>query len=185
MCSRPSSPPRSTKAPYSVRFLTTPVSTDPSSRCSSVFERFSFCSPSSRSLRETTMLPRFLFSLMTATSMVWPFMPSRLRMGRRSTCEPGRNALGFLVREGDLPLFSRTLVPHHVDLVTGLELRLALVIKNFRQGQHAFRLGADIDNNMRRRQLQHRALDHAIFTHRLFGFTGEILQDGGEIFPWL
>src|SRR3954471_2250887 len=27
MCSRPSRPPRSTKAPYSVRFLTTPVST--------------------------------------------------------------------------------------------------------------------------------------------------------------
>ena len=38
------------------------------------------------------MLPRFLFSLMMATSIVWPFMPSRLRMGRRSTCEPGRKA---------------------------------------------------------------------------------------------
>jgi hypothetical protein len=38
---------------------------------------------------------------------------------------------------------------------------------------------------MRRGQLQHRALDHAIFTYSLFGFTGEILQDGGEVFPWL
>src|SRR5579863_8798732 len=83
---------RSTNAPYSVRFLTTPVRMVPSSRCSRVLERFSFCSPSSNSLRETTMLPRFLLSLMTATSMVWPFMASRLRMGRRSTWEPGRKA---------------------------------------------------------------------------------------------
>jgi hypothetical protein len=29
--------------------------------------------------------------------MVWPFMPSRLRTGRRSTCDPGRKA-----RPGDV-----------------------------------------------------------------------------------
>src|SRR5450432_673934 len=38
---------------------------------------------------------------------------------------------------------------------------------------------------MRRGQLQHRALDHAVFTYGLFGFAGEILQSGGEVFPRL
>src|SRR5208337_4805328 len=63
-----------------------------SCNCSRVWVRFSPCSSSSNCLRDTTILPRFLFSLMMRTSMSWPFIPSRLRTGRKSTCEPGRNA---------------------------------------------------------------------------------------------
>ena len=95
---------------------------------------------------------------------------------------PGVDALRLLVREVDVALFGLALVAHHVDFVAGLELGLALVIENFGQRQHAFRLGADIDDHVRRGQLQHRALDHAIFTDGLFGFGGEVLQDGGEVF---
>src|ERR1022692_3615237 len=173
MCSRPSSPPRSTNAPYSVRFFTTPVRTEPSSRCSSVLLRFSLCSPSSNSLRETTILPRFLLSLMTVTSSVWPFMPSRFRMGRRSTCDPGRkaraprmstvrpplavsflhlvpgvNARRLLVREVDVAFLGVSLLAHHINFVARLYLRLAFVIQHFREGQHAFRLGAHIHYNV-------------------------------------
>src|SRR5580692_1370219 len=89
---------------------------------------------------------------------------------------PGVNALRLLVREVDVAFLGLTLLAHHVDLVTGLELRLALVIEYFRQRQHAFRLGADIDYHVGRGQLQHRAFDHAIFTYGLFGFGGEGLQ---------
>ncbi len=38
------------------------------------------------------MLPRFLLNLMTLKSKVWPMSLSRLRTGRRSTWEPGKNA---------------------------------------------------------------------------------------------
>ena len=94
---------------------------------------------------------------------------------------PGVNALRLLVREVDVAFLGLALVAHDVDLVAGLELGLALVIENLRQRQHAFRLGADIDDHVRAGQLQHRALDDAVFTHRLFGFGGEGLERGGEI----
>ena len=57
-CSRPSMPPRSTKAPYSVMFLTTPSMTWPSSRFATISERCSARLSSSTVRRETTMLPR-------------------------------------------------------------------------------------------------------------------------------
>ena len=34
---------------------------------------------------------------------------------------------------------------------------------------------------MRRSQLQHRAVNHVVFTRGLFGFSGEALQRGSEI----
>ena len=61
---------------------------------------------------------------------------------------PGVNALRLLVREVDVAFLGLALVAHHVDLVAGLELGLALVIEHFRQRQHAFRLGADIDDHV-------------------------------------
>ena len=89
---------------------------------------------------------------------------------------PGMNALRLLVRQVDVALFGLALVAHDVDLIAGLELGIALVIENFRQRQHAFRLGADIHDHMRAGQLQNRALDDAVFTHRLFGFGRERFQ---------
>ena len=183
----------------------------PSSRCSSVLERFSFCSPSSSSLRETTILPRFLFSLMTATSMRLALhsveIADRTQIDLRAGQEgvraddvdseaaldavnhhrldrlllvvglldffPGVNALRLLVREVDVAFFGLSLVAHDVNFVAGLELGLALVVEHFGQRQHAFRLGADIDDDVRRRQLEHRALDDAVFADGLFGLGGE------------
>jgi hypothetical protein len=48
--------------------------------------------PSRGARGASTMLPRFLLNLMTLNWKVWPISLSRLRMGRRSTCEPGRKA---------------------------------------------------------------------------------------------
>ena len=59
-CSRPSMPPRSTKAPYSVMFLTTPSTIWPSERRCTSSERCSASVSSSTERRETTMLPRRL-----------------------------------------------------------------------------------------------------------------------------
>ena len=85
-------PPRSMNAPYSVRFLTIPSTIWPSFRRSSV-DSFSAARSFSRSTRrDSTMLPRFLLNLMTLNLKFWPRNASRLRTGRRSTCEPGRNA---------------------------------------------------------------------------------------------
>ena len=95
---------------------------------------------------------------------------------------PGVNALRLLVREVDVAFLGLALVAHHVDFVAGLELGLALVIEHFRQRQHAFRLGADVDYHVRGGQLQHRAFDDAVFADGLFGFGGEGLQHGGEVF---
>ncbi len=92
MCSRPSMPPRSTKAPYSVMFFTVPMRTLPSSSVPRVSRFFSAFSSSSTALRESTMLPRFLLTLMTRMRSSWPLRLSRLRTGRRSTCEPGKKA---------------------------------------------------------------------------------------------
>ena len=94
---------------------------------------------------------------------------------------PGVNALRLLVREVDVAFLGLTLVAHDIDLVAGLELGLALVIENFRQRQHAFRLGADIHDHVRAGQLQDRALDDAVFTHRLFGLGREVLENRGEV----
>ena len=85
-------PPRSTKAPYSVMFFTVPIRTLPSSRVSRVWCFRSAFSSSRTALRESTMLPRFLLTLMTRMRISWPFRLSRLRTGRMSTWLPGRKA---------------------------------------------------------------------------------------------
>ena len=90
-CSRPSMPPRSINAPYSVRFLTTPVTTAPSARCSSVAVLRTLISSSTAILRETTTLPRRRLSLMILTGISWPDqriqVVNRARIGLRSRHE--------------------------------------------------------------------------------------------------
>ena len=92
LCSRPSIPPRSMKAPYSVMFLTDPLITLPSVSPSSVRRFLWAFSSSSTALRERTMLPRLRFTLMTRICSSLPFIASRLRTGRISTSDPGRKA---------------------------------------------------------------------------------------------
>src|ERR1051325_7608628 len=73
-------------------FLTVPSRITPSSRTL----RISFFSVSrsfsSSARRETTTLPRARLNLRIANLSRWPRNRSRLRVGRMSTCEPGRNA---------------------------------------------------------------------------------------------
>ena len=56
------------------------------------------------------------------------------------------------------------------------------MVQNFGKRQHAFGLGADIHHDVCRRELQHGAANHAVFTDRFFSFGGEGLEGGGEIF---
>src|SRR6476660_1054042 len=71
-------------------FLTTPRRTLPSASVSSVCFFFSAFSSSRRPLRESTIFPRFLFTLMPRIRSSWPRRASRLRKGRTSIWEPGR-----------------------------------------------------------------------------------------------
>ena len=71
---------------------------------------------------------------------------------------PRAQPLRLQVREVDVALFGLALLPHHVDLVAGLELRLALVIENFRDRHHAFGFRSDIDDHVGRGQFHHAAL---------------------------
>ncbi len=61
---------------------------------------------------------------------------------------PGMDALRLLEGEVDVAFLGLALGAHDLDLVAGLELGLALVIEHFSQRQHAFRLGADIDDHV-------------------------------------
>ena len=103
-------PPRSMKAPYSVRFLTMPSTIWPSFSFSSVISFSSARSFSRSTRRDSTMLPRFLLNLMTLNRCCLPMNASRLRTGRRSTCEPGRNAFTPPRMVTERPPFTRALM---------------------------------------------------------------------------
>ena len=103
-------PPRSMKAPYSVRFLTMPSTIWPSFSFSSVISFSSARSFSRSTRRDSTMLPRFLLNLMTLKRCCLPMNASRLRTGRRSTCEPGRNAFTPPRMVTERPPFTRALM---------------------------------------------------------------------------
>ena len=92
MWSNPSIPPKSMNTPYSVIFLIIPSIRLPSSIFSRVPVRICLRCSSKRILRERTMLPRFLFILIIFISNFSPINFSRLRMGRRSICDPGKKA---------------------------------------------------------------------------------------------
>ena len=72
MWSRPSTPPKSMKAPKSVMFLTTPSRIWPSSNTLTISSRIRARSSSSTARRETTMLRRALLSLMILKGNSWP-----------------------------------------------------------------------------------------------------------------
>src|SRR5690606_13014191 len=111
MCSRPSMPPRSTNAPSSVRFLTTPLSTAPSTSFSISASRSSECSLSTTARRETTTLLRLRSSLMSLNSSSLPSRYTGSRTGRTSTSEPGRNARTSLMSTVKPPLTLPLILP--------------------------------------------------------------------------
>ena len=75
-------PPRSMKAPYSVRFLTMPSTIWPSFSFSSVCSFSSARSFSSSTRRDSTMLPRFLLNLMTLKR--WRLADERVQVAHRA-----------------------------------------------------------------------------------------------------
>ena len=95
---------------------------------------------------------------------------------------PGVQPLCLLVREVDVAFLRLAFVPHHVDFLAGLELRIPLVIEHFGDGQHSFRFRADVDDDVSGSELEHRAADHAVFANRLLGFGGEGLERRREVF---
>src|SRR5208283_1341052 len=94
---------------------------------------------------------------------------------------PRPQTLRLQVREVDVALFGFTFVAHHVDLVAGLELWLALVIENFRNRRHAFGLRPDIDDDVGRGQFHHGTLDYVVVANRFLGFGLEAVERGGEV----
>ena len=110
-------PPRSIKAPYSVIFLTTPSTTWPSAREASVFSLARSRSSSSNTRRDRTIFPRRLFSLMIRIGNRWPISRSRLRTGRRSIWEPGKNALSPTSTISP-PLIRATTIPSTISLLS-------------------------------------------------------------------
>ena len=90
MCSRPSMPPRSTNAPYSVMFLTTPWTIAPSRSVSISLARSSPIEASTTARRDSTTLLRLRSSLMTLNSIVLPSNGLMSLTGRVSSREPGQ-----------------------------------------------------------------------------------------------
>src|SRR5450631_1262524 len=94
---------------------------------------------------------------------------------------PRAQPLRFQVREVDVALFGMALLAQNVDLGAGLELRLALVIENFRKRHHAFGFRPDIDDDVGRGQFHHGALDYVVVANRFLGLVLEVMESGGEI----
>ena len=87
---RPSMPPRSTKAPKLTTLDTTPLRTSPGRKSWRNSSRCSFWVSSSQARRDRTTLLRFLSSSMILASTVVPMYGCRSRTRRNSTSEAGR-----------------------------------------------------------------------------------------------
>src|SRR6266567_2531228 len=111
MCSRPSTPPRSMKAPKSVMFFTTPFRTWPTDNSFIRTSRLVLRSASSSTRRDTTMLRRRLFSLMILNSKLWPSSSSMFGTRRKAIWLPGRNASTPIRSTTTPPLIFLTSVP--------------------------------------------------------------------------
>ncbi len=76
---------------------------------------------------------------------------------------PDLHLLGLLAREHDMavPIFGP--LEQHVDNVAGLHGDLTAFVGELVDGNHAFRLEADIDNDLVVGDLQHGPLDHFAF----------------------
>ena len=83
-------PPRSTNAPYSVMFLTTPWTIAPSRSVSISLARSSPIEASTTARRDSTTLLRLRSSLMTLNSIVLPSNGLMSLTGRVSSSEPGQ-----------------------------------------------------------------------------------------------
>ena len=86
------------------------------------------------------------------------------------------------MREVDVAFLSLALIAHDVDFVTGLEPGLALKVQNFRKRQHALGLSADVDDNVRAGELEHRAFKYFVLADRFFAFCREIFQSRSKVF---
>src|SRR2546425_97107 len=111
MWSRPSTPPRSMKAPKSVMFFTMPLRTWPTSSSFIRTSRLVLRSASSSTRRDTTMLRRRLLSLMILNSKLWPSSSSMLGTRRSAIWLPGRNASTPMRSTTTPPLIFFTSVP--------------------------------------------------------------------------
>src|SRR5262249_11762274 len=97
---------------------------------------------------------------------------------------PGVQALRLLVRKVDVAFLGLTLVTHHINFLPGLKFRIALMIEDFRNRKHAFRLGADVNNDVSRSKLQHCAAYDAVLADSLFRFGGKGFKSRRKIFGW-
>src|SRR5438034_413596 len=111
MWSRPSTPPRSMKAPKSVMFFTMPLRTWPTWSSFIRTSRLVLRSASSSTRRDTTMLRRRLLSLMILNSKLWPSSSSMLGTRRSAIWLPGRNASTPMRSTTTPPLIFFTSVP--------------------------------------------------------------------------
>src|SRR6266849_3708021 len=144
-CSKPSIPPRSTNAPYSVTFFTWPCTTWPSLSVSINCARLACNSSSSSARRLTTTLPRRRFNLVMRT---WISVP--VRLSRFCT---GLRAWNFRVREFRRRYQAFRLsaqVHHHAMFRVGDNLdldhlvrrsRFLLLVVLLQQLAHLFRAG--------------------------------------------
>ena len=85
-------------------------------------------------LRDNTTFERLRLSLITFASMIWLRRLSRLRTGRTSTCEPGRNAA--------MPSMSTQTALDAIDDTSFDACAVAIGLLEVVPGLHAHRVGA-------------------------------------------
>ena len=91
---------------------------------------------------------------------------------------PDLHLLGLLAREHDVAFAVFGALEQHVDRVAGLRRHLAALVDEFFDGDDAFGLEADVDDDFRRRHFDDRALDD--FTFRDVAEAGIVkLQQAG------
>src|SRR5579864_2056758 len=73
---------------------------------------------------------------------------------------PDLHLLGFFARQDDVALAVLGALEQHVDDVAGLDRDLAALIEKFADADDAFRLVPDVDDDLRRGDLENGALDH-------------------------
>ena len=76
---------------------------------------------------------------------------------------PNLHLLGFFAREDDVAFTILGALEQHVDDVAGLHGDLAVLVEELADGDDAFGLVADVDDDFRRGDLEHRALDDLAF----------------------
>ena len=76
---------------------------------------------------------------------------------------PDLHLLGFFAREDDVAVAVFGALEQHVDDVAGLDRDLAVLVEELVDRDDAFGLVADVHDDFRRRDLEHRALDDLAF----------------------